>query len=118
MATRKELCTKCDKKNHFASVCRFKPKKDSVDRNTVEEESGSIFHKMCNVSYIHDRSRKSDRRTVILDHHIFNDKQGLITRRSAPQHTVTLSALVNAGDYEDLGFHLNVQPRRATIAMA
>ena len=54
---------------------------------------------------------------VVLDHHIFDDIKGWITRRSPPQPTIDLTARAQTRDYQELGYHLPIRTRQATLAM-
>ena len=67
-----KICSKCDKRNHFANVCRSKPK--GIGGNTTKDvdESNTVFHKMCNISVACTViSHKTGQQAVVLDHHIF-----------------------------------------------
>ena len=113
-----KICSKCDKMNHFANVFRSKPKR--IDGNTTkdEDESNTVFHKMCNTSVACTViSHKTGQQAVVLDHHIFDDRNGWITRRSPPQPTVSLTARAHTKDYEELGYRLHTRTRQVTIAM-
>ena len=84
-----KICSKCDKKNHFANVCRSKPKKIGGNTSKDLDESNTVFLKMCNISVACTViSHETGKRAVVLDHHIFDDKNGWITRRTPPQPTV------------------------------
>ena len=73
---------------------------------------------MCNISVACTvTSHKSGQRAVVLDHPIFDDRNGLITRRSPPQQTVFLTARAHTKDYEELGYRLHTMTRQITIAM-
>ena len=54
---------------------------------------------------------------VVLDHHILDDIKGWITRRSPPQLTIDLTARAQTRDYQELGYHLPIRTRQATLAM-
>ena len=45
-----KTCSKCDKKHHFANVCRSKPKMPSENKKKDADESSTVYHKMCNIS--------------------------------------------------------------------
>ena len=62
-------------------------------------------------------SHKTGQQAVVLDHHIFGDRNGWITRRSPPQPTVSLTARAHTKDYEELGYRLHTRTRQITIAM-
>ena len=47
-----KYCSKCDKKNHFANVCRSKPKRIGGNKLKDVDESNTVFHKMCNISVV------------------------------------------------------------------
>ena len=54
---------------------------------------------------------------IVLDHHIFDDEQGWVARRSAPQPTISLTARILTSDYEELGYQLHTQTRKARLVM-
>ena len=92
------ICSECGKKNYFVNVCRSKPK----GRNTTEDEdeSNTVFHKMCNISVVSTvTSHYTGQRTVVLDHHIFDDRNGWIRRWSSPHSTVFLTALAHTKNW-------------------
>ena len=73
---------------------------------------------MCNISVACTvTSHKTSQRAVVLDHHIFDDRNDWITRRSTPQSTVFLTARAHTKDYEKLGYRLCTWTRQITIAM-
>ena len=69
------------------------------------------------VNYTDDISHKTGQQAVVLDHHIFDDRNGWITRRSPPQPTVSLTARAHTKDYEELGYRLHTRTRQITTAM-
>ena len=86
-----------------------------IGGNTKKDvyESNTVFHKMCNSSVT---SHKIGQRAVAFDH-IFDDRNGWITRRSPPQTTVFLTARAHTKDYEELGYRLHTRTYQITIAM-
>ena len=113
-----KICSKCDKKNHFANVCRSKPKRICGNTTKDVDESITVFDKMFNISIACTvTSHKTGQRAVVLDHHIFDDRNGWITRRSPPQPTVFLTTRAHTKDYEELGYRLHTITRQITIAM-
>ena len=101
-------------KKHFANVCRFKPKRTAGNTTKDVDESNTVFHRMCNVSVACTvTSHKTCQRPVVLDHHIFDDRIGWITKRSPPQPTVFLTARAHTKD----GYRLHTMTRQITIAM-
>ena len=113
-----KTCSKCDKKHHFANVCRSKTKTPSENKRKDADESSTVYHKMCNISATCAISTgKKGQRMVVLDHHIFDDIKGWITRRSPPQPTIDLTARAQTRDYQELGYHLPIRTRQATLAM-
>ena len=73
---------------------------------------------MCNISVACTViSHKTGQQAVVLDHHIFDDRNGWITRRSPPQPTVSFTARAHTKDYEELGYRLHTRTRQITIAM-
>ena len=73
---------------------------------------------MCNISVACTViSHKTGQQAVVLDHHIFDDRNGWITRRSPPQPTVSLTARAHTKVYEELGYRLHTRTRQITIAM-
>ena len=98
-----KICSKCDKKNHFANVCRSKPKR--IEGNTTKDvdESNTVFHKMCNISVACTvTSHKTGQRAVVFDHHSFDNRNSWTTRRSPLQPTVFPAARAHTKDYEEL----------------
>ena len=94
-----KFCSKSDKKKHFANLCRSKPKKIGGNTTKDVDESNTVFHKMCNISVACTvTSHKTDQQAVVLDHHIFDDRNSWITRRSPPQPTVFLTAPAHTKD--------------------
>ena len=72
-----KTCSKCDKKHHFANVCRSKPKTPSENKKKDADESSTVYHKICNISATCAISTgKKGQRLVVLDHHIFDDIKG------------------------------------------
>ena len=105
-----KICLKCDKRNHFANVCRSKSKR--IGGNTLNnvDESNTVFHKMCIISVACTViSHKTGQQAVVFDNHIFDDRNGLITRRLPPQPTVSLIARAHKKDYEELGYRLHTR---------
>ena len=73
----------------------------------------NIFHNVaCTVS-----SHKTGQRAVVLDHHIFDHRNGWIPRLSPPQPTFFLTARAHRKDYEELRYRLHTRTRQITIAM-
>ena len=73
---------------------------------------------MCNISVACTViSHKTGQQAVVLDHHMFGDRNGWITRRSTPQPTVSLNTRAHTKDYEELGYRLRTRTRQITIAM-
>ena len=113
-----KICSKCDKKNHFANVSRSKPKQIGGNTTKDVDVSNTVFHKMCNISVACTvTSHKASQRAVVFDHHIFDDRNGWITRPSPQQPTVFLTARAHKKDYEELGYRLHTMTRQITIAM-
>ena len=113
-----KICSKCDKKNHFANVCRSKPKRIGGNTTKDVDEPNTVFHKMCNISVACTViSHVTGQQAVVLDHHIFDDRNSWFTRRSPPQPTVSLTARAHTKDYEELGYRLHTRTRQVTIAM-
>ena len=73
---------------------------------------------MCNISLACTvTSHETCQQPVVLDHHIFDERNGWITRRSSPQPTVFLTARAHTKDYEQFGYCLHTMTRQNTIAM-
>ena len=66
---------------------------------------------------VHVHLSKTSQRAVVLDHHIFDDRNGWIARWSPPQPTVFLTAHTHTKDYEEPGYRLHTKKRQITIAM-
>ena len=67
-------CSKCDKKNHFANVCRSKPKRISEYTTNDVDDSNNVFHKMCmcNISVACTvTSHKTGRQKHLVDKSVF-----------------------------------------------
>ena len=80
------------------------------------DESNTVFHKMGNISVACTvTSYKYGQRAVVLDHHVFDDRNGWITRRSQPQPPVYLAARAHTNDFEELGYRHRPRTRPITI---
>ena len=92
-------CTQCSKPHHFRAVCRGQ-------EGVNEMEEGAIFEELCSASNLGDTSTHTDsRRTVMLEHHLYDHLQDCWTRKSSlPQPYVDLHITAAREDYEALGF--------------
>ena len=106
----RHLCTKCNVRNHFESLCKnSKSPKPATSHDAVfEEDSGgffednAVFDTLCAVNT--DKSAIPSCNVIRLDHHIYNDiNQTWKKRKSDSQPCVTVEVSAFPSDAHDLG---------------
>ncbi|CAG2254453.1 unnamed protein product [Mytilus edulis] len=106
-------CKKCERDNHYESVCRSNTSKPKVKQN--EESESAVFDSLCAATV-----SPLGKRTIQLDHHLYSQMYNTwIKRPSQPQPFINIVVKVVEDDYKQLGFQNSlVSQQRSTVIPA
>ena len=109
------LCKKCDRKNHFESVCKQKITNEIVHPSSNDEDSDSIILDMDHTIQFESASNELNFANN-LEHHKFDKTSNSWLKKSPePQPYITLKITTSHQDYNHFGYKLNSKTASAFL---